>query len=64
MKAREVERSYIIEVKEGVEMKAHRSFIKPCFNKNCLGQAVPLFYHKRTISDPQAQADEWIVTKF
>ncbi len=46
-------------------MKAHRSFMKPCFNENCLGQAVPLFYHKRTILDPEAQAeaDEWIVDK-
>jgi hypothetical protein len=37
--------------------------MKPCFNDNCLGQAVPLFYHKRTILDPEAQADEWIVDK-
>jgi hypothetical protein len=63
VRAREGERSYVIEIKEGVEMKAHRSFMKPCFNDNCLGQAVPLFYHKRTILDPEAQADEWIVDK-
>lgn len=63
VKAREGERSYLIEVKEGVTIKAHRSFLKKCLNQTFQGQPIPLFYHKRTVIDPEAQVDEWIVEK-
>ncbi len=61
---REGDRSYVIEIKEGVTIKAHRSFLKKCFNNQVMGQAIPLFYHKRTVLDPKAQVKEWQVDKY
>ena len=61
--AREGENSYLIEIKEGTIIMAHSTFLKHAFNDTYLGQSVPLYYHKRTIIDPEAQGDEWIVDK-
>ena len=36
--AREGEHSYTIEIKEGVIIKAHRSFLKKSFNNPTMGQ--------------------------
>ena len=63
VKAREGERSYIIEIKPGVEMKAHRSFLKIYNEPQVQGRGVPLYYHKRTENDEDAQPDEWEVEK-
>ena len=60
---REGENSYNIEVKEGAIIKAHRSFLKKCFNKNNVGQGYPMFYHRRTVVDPQMLVDEWVVDR-
>ena len=60
---REGEYSYQIEVKPGLIIKAHRSFLKPyqedVFNKD----PIPLFFHRRTILDEEARPDEYEVEK-
>ena len=61
--AREGEHSYTIEIKEGVVIKAHRTFLKKSFNNHTMGQGTPLFYHRRTVVDPQMLVDEWVVDK-
>ena len=61
--AREGNRSYLVQIREGVTIKAHLSFLKPCTTKIFQGTPVPLFYHQRTVVDPEAQVDEWIVDK-
>ena len=63
VKAREGSRSYVIEVKPGAEMKAHRSFLKPFIEDIFNGQPIPLFYHQRTEIDVEAEIDEWEVDK-
>jgi hypothetical protein len=64
VKAREGESSYIIEIKPGVEMKAHRSFLKLYHEPKVLGKGVPLFYFRRTEKEDEGLPDEWIVEKF
>ena len=63
VKAREGERSYLIEVKPGVEMKAHRSFLKLYQEPQVAGRGVPLFFHKRTEPEEDAMPHEWEVEK-
>ena len=62
IRAREGERSYVVEIKPGVEIKAHRSALK-LYVSDPVGEHVPLFFHKRTVQDPEAAPDEWIVEK-
>lgn len=61
--AREGEHSYQIRIKENVTIKAHSTFLKPSLNKQFLGRPVPLFFHKRTVLDPEAGEDEWLVER-
>lgn len=44
-------------------MKAHRSFLKPYDEDKVMGRPTPLFFHKRTVPDTEAQPDEWNVEK-
>ena len=37
--------------------------MKKSFNNPTMGQGVPLFYHRRTVIDPQMLIDEWVVDK-
>ena len=53
--------SYLIEVKEGVEISAHDSFLKLYFENEMVGEPIPLYYHQRTVIDEDAQPDEWEV---
>jgi hypothetical protein len=61
--AREGEQSYLFRLREGVDIKAHQTFLKPSYNKEYLGRTVPLFYLCWTIFDPEAMVDEWVVGK-
>jgi len=63
IKGREGENSYLIQVKDNLVIKAHVTFLKLAFNDTYLGQPIPLYYHQRTVIDPEAQGDEWIVDK-
>ena len=58
---REGEHSYIIQVKPEVQMKAHQNLLKKYVNEKVFGQALPLFYPKRTVIDPEAQSNGWAV---
>jgi hypothetical protein len=60
---REGERSYLIEIKPGMEMKAHRSFLKKYLEPQVLGRGVPLYYFRRTEKEEEAMPDEWEVEK-
>ena len=59
----EGEHSYVLEIKPEVEMSVHVSCLKPYKEDTCLGNPVPLFYHRRTVVDPEAEPDEWLVEK-
>jgi hypothetical protein len=63
VKAREGERSYLIEIKPGFEIKAHRSFLKPYNEPKVFGRGVPLYFFKRTEPEEDAMPDEWVVEK-
>jgi hypothetical protein len=63
VKAREGERSYVVEIKPGMEMKAHRSFLKEYREPQLVGKGVPLFYYRRTEKEEDALPDEWEVEK-
>ena len=63
VKAREGDRSYVIEIKPGVEMKAHRSFLKKYAEPEVFGRGVPLYYFRRTEKEEEAMPDEWEVEK-
>ena len=63
IKAREGERSYIIEIKPGVEMKAHRSFLKISHEPQVFGRGVPLHFFRRTEKEEETMPDEWKVEK-
>eukprot|EP00667_Euglena_gracilis_P014314 EG_transcript_14814 len=63
IKAREGERSYVIEIKPGMEMKVHRSFLKEYKEPEVFGEGVPLFFFKRTEKEEEAMPDEWEVEK-
>ena len=63
VKAREGERSYLIEIKPGVQMKAHRSFLKPYTEPEVQGRGVPLYFYRRTEPEEDAMPDEWEVEK-
>jgi len=63
VKAREGERSYLIEIKPGYQMKAHRSFLKSYCEPHIYGKSVPLYFYKRTEREEEALPDEWEVKK-
>ena len=44
-------------------MKAHRSFLKICHDKNLQGKPLPLFFYQRTEQDLEAEPSEWKVEK-
>ena len=57
--AREGEKSYEIEIKPGVTVKAPRSFLKLYVETKWNGQPTPLYFHKRTEPEIDALPDEW-----
>ena len=59
--SREGEFSYTILVKPDLEVKAHRSFLKPYVEDTYNGNPIPLFYHRRTVVDAEAMPDEYDV---
>lgn len=61
--ARIGERSYTIKVKPGKEIAAPRSFLKPYVEDKYNKDPVPLYFHRRTVIDDEAQDDEAIVDK-
>ena len=60
---REGAQSYVIRVKEGSTMKAHRGALKPYRDDAFSGKKVELFYHQRTPLDEGVGTDEWEVDK-
>jgi len=64
VKDREGDRSYVIEIKPGSEMKAHRSFLKKYEEPKVFGKGIPLYYHRRTEKEEEALPDEWEVENF
>jgi hypothetical protein len=60
---REGDRSYVVEVKPGLEMKAHRSFLKEYIEPEVFGKGRPLYYFRRTEKEEEALPDEWEVDK-
>ena len=63
VKGREGARSYVIELKPDMQMKVHRSFLKPYIEDVFNSQPIPLYYHQRTEIDTGASADEWLVER-
>ena len=63
IKAREGDRSYVVGIKPGFEMKAHRSFLKLYQEPKIEGNGVPLYFFKRTEKTEDAMPDEWEVEK-
>ena len=61
--AREGDHSYLIEIKAGSEMKAHRSYLKPYTEPEIQGRGVPLYFYRRTEPEEDAMPDEWEVSK-
>ena len=59
IKAREGERSYLIEIKPGIITKAHRSFLKLYNEPQVEGRGIPLYFFKRTEPEEGAMPDEW-----
>ena len=53
--------SYVVEIKPDYRVKAHVTALKPYKEDVVLGEPTPLFYHRRTVPDPEAAPDEWIV---
>ena len=58
---REGKHSYTILVKPGLEIKAHRSFLKPYTEDTYNRDPIPLFYHRRTVVDENAEPDDFEV---
>eukprot|EP00667_Euglena_gracilis_P030272 EG_transcript_41574 len=58
--AREGESSYVVEIKPGHRLKAPRRSLKVYVDDIFGGEPLPLYYHKRTVRDPDAEPDEWI----
>ena len=55
--------SYEIQVGERNVLSAHSSRLKPYVEDEWGSEEVPLFLHKRTVPDPHALPDEWVVDK-
>jgi hypothetical protein len=63
IKAREGDHSYIIEIKPGKEMKAHRSFLKLYNEPKIFGKGIPLYFFRRTEKIEDALPDEFEVER-
>ena len=63
VRSREGESSYVIELDEGVLKKAPRRFLKIHKPDVWSGKSLPLFFHKRTVVDPEAELDEYLVDR-
>ena len=61
--AREGIFSYLVELKPNFRVKAHVTALKPYREDVVLGLPTPMFYHRRTIPDPEAAPDEWLVDR-
>ena len=59
--AREGEHSYVVETKPGHRVKAPGTGLKAYVPDVFMGDPVPMWYHKRTVLDPDAEPDEWMV---
>ena len=59
--AREGEHSYVVEPKPGHRVKAPSTALKLYIPDSFAGEPIPLYFHKRTVPDPDAEPDEWIV---
>lgn len=57
------ESSYVIRVNEDKTMAAHVSFLRPYIEDEFSGKSTPLYFHQRTVPDPDAAPDEWNVEK-
>ena len=55
--------SYEVQVGEENFLTAHTSYLKAYVKDDFGGKPIPLFLHKRTIVDEEAQPDEWEVDK-
>ena len=55
--------SYAVRVGERTVLTAPAVWIKPYLEDEMGGEELPLFFHKRTVPDPQALPDEWVVDK-
>ena len=61
--AREGDHSYLMEIKPGLIMKTHRSFLKPYREPKVEGKGIPLHFFRRTEKTEDALPDEWEVEK-
>ena len=67
--AREGEASYKIEVKPSHLMGAHRGALKPYILDAFTDRPIPLYYHRKTVTDQGGTPDEgileqyWVTTK-
>ena len=59
--SRKGDQSYEVEVKPGYVMDTPRSFLKPCIPDTYNDSPVDLFFHQRTVADPEARPDEFVV---
>ena len=59
--AREGEFSYKVELKPGHVVGAHRDCLKLYRMDELTSDPIPLYFHRRTVPDPEAVPDEWIV---
>ena len=61
--AREGEHSYLVEIKPGFEIRAHRGALKLFVPDKFSSEPVKLFFHRRTAADFEGAPDEWVVEK-
>ena len=52
---------YEIQVTDQVIMSANAQYLKPYQEDTFGGTPLPLYHHRRTVPDPEAQPDEWEV---
>ena len=55
------ENSYELRITEDRTIRAHTSFMKPYVPDVYNGEPKPLYFHQRTVPDPDAAPDEWNV---
>ena len=60
---REGEHSYLVEISPGEVQRIHRSFLKLYIPDRFTGRPVERFFHRRTVTDEEAQPGEWNVEK-
>ena len=57
--AREGQHSYVVELRPGVQHKAHRGQLKPHVEDEYNGEPFPLYYFSGRAPELEAAADEW-----